>query len=43
MAKIWDFALRKKGRVTRRIAKRAQKGLTKTRGLTFNFKHFKYE
>ena len=43
MAKIWDFALKKKGRVKRGMAKRAPKSVTKKRGLTFNFKHFKYE
>ena len=42
-AKIGDFALRKKGREKTRMAKRAQKSVTKKRELIFNFKIFKYE
>ena len=36
-AKIEDFALRKKGAQKTRIAKKAQKSMTKKRELIFNF------
>ena len=38
--KIGDFALRKKGREKTRMAKRAQKTMTKKRKLIFKFKIF---
>ena len=37
------FCVRKKGREKTRMAKRAEKSVTKKRELIFNFKIFKYE
>ena len=42
-AKIGDFALRKKRREKTRMAKRAQKSVTKKKKVIFNVKIFKYE